>query len=179
MECARCHGLMVTETVYHACDKVAQSRCLNCGAIVDPLIRENKMHSALQPVQAQSFSPSEFNGSLDEEVMDQDHGFDGECESFLKILPLVDVIGPHCDSKSAGGKVNDLVQNWLDEGYSVQLDFRGVKLITPAFYRAAIGDLYCSFPEDLVEARVSIRGLSDLKKPCAEVVKRCEKLIRA
>jgi hypothetical protein len=62
-------------------------------------------------------------------------------------FPVVAAVGPVCSTAHDGIRVNQLVQAFLNQGYMVKLDFQGVRLVTPSFYNAAVGELRCSFPE--------------------------------
>ena len=74
-------------------------------------------------------------------------------------LCLLAIIGPLCSTREEGAKVNQLVSRHLNEGTSVKLDFHGVKLVTPSFYSAAVAELYCTFPDDVVSTRVTISDM--------------------
>jgi hypothetical protein len=74
-------------------------------------------------------------------------------------LPLLTAVGPLCSTRQDGEKINRMVTNLLNMGHSVTLDFHGVKLVTPSFYSAAFADLYCTFPEEEVSARVTINEM--------------------
>jgi hypothetical protein len=74
-------------------------------------------------------------------------------------LPLMTAVGPLCSTREDGEKINRMVTNLLNKGYSVTLDFHGVKLVTPSFYSAAFADLYCTFPEEDVSTRVMINEM--------------------
>jgi len=50
MICHRCSGLMVREDF----DEVVGWRCVNCGAIVDPLIVANQLHRSVLETSPQS-----------------------------------------------------------------------------------------------------------------------------
>ena len=78
-------------------------------------------------------------------------------------LSLVAIIGPLCSTREDGAKVNQLVSRYLNEGSSVRLDFHGVKLVTPSFYSAAVADLYCTFPDNVVSTRVTIRDMPSME----------------
>jgi hypothetical protein len=73
-------------------------------------------------------------------------------------ISLLSTIGPICSTREDGVKVNAIVTDILNDGYSVKLDFRGVKLVTPTFYSAAIADLYCTFPDE-ISSRVTVSDL--------------------
>ena len=85
------------------------------------------------------------------------------CGSNVVYLSLLAVIGPLCSTRQDGTKVNQLVSRHLNEGSSVKLDFHGVKLVTPSFYSAAIADLYCTFPEDVVSTRITITEMPPME----------------
>jgi hypothetical protein len=70
-------------------------------------------------------------------------------------LALLTVIGPLCSTREDGVKVTHIVGGFLNQGFSVKLDFHGVKLVTPSFYSAAVADLYCTFPDEIVSNRVT------------------------
>ena len=78
-------------------------------------------------------------------------------------LSLVAIVGPLCSTREDGIKVNQIVSRHLNEGSSVKLDFHGVKLVTPSFYSAAVADLYCTFPDDVVSTRVTITEMPPME----------------
>jgi len=78
-------------------------------------------------------------------------------------LALADIIGPLCSTRDDGAKVNQLVTRHLNQGSSVKLDFHGVKLVTPSFYSAAVAELYCTFSDDVVSARVTISDMPSIE----------------
>ena len=78
-------------------------------------------------------------------------------------LSLVALVGPLCSTREDGVKVNQVVSRHLNEGSSVKLDFHGVKLVTPSFYSAAVADLFCTFPDDVVSTRVTITDMPPME----------------
>jgi hypothetical protein len=78
-------------------------------------------------------------------------------------LSLLAIIGPLCSTREDGANVNQLVSRHLNEGSSVKLDFHGVKLVTPSFYAAAVAELYCTFPDDVVSTRVTINDMPNME----------------
>jgi hypothetical protein len=76
-------------------------------------------------------------------------------------FPVLAAVGPICSMSADGRRVNRMVQALLNQGYSVKLDFHGVKLLTPSFYEAALGELQASFPDDRVSA-VNLPDTQDL-----------------
>ena len=74
-------------------------------------------------------------------------------------LALLTIVGPLCSTREDGEKVNHVVAGLLNQGFSVKLDFHGVKLVTPSFYSAAVADLYCTFPDDIVSNRLTMMNM--------------------
>jgi len=58
-------------------------------------------------------------------------------------------------------RINKIVEVILNQGFSVQLDFHGVKLVTPSFYAAVTEGLYSVFPESEKERPISIINLPE------------------
>lgn len=69
----------------------------------------------------------------------------------IKAISLFAVIGPVCSTAVDGKKINTLIEAALQDGYSVNLDFHGVKLVTPSFYDAAVENLSPFLPEQSLE----------------------------
>ena len=61
-------------------------------------------------------------------------------------LPVVPAVGPLCSLPEDGERLHRMIEALLNEGYSVTLDFSGVRLVTRTFYNAVIGDLEARFP---------------------------------
>ena len=140
MECAKCQGLMIEESFADGAGYIHEWRCINCGAILDAVIAQHQLRrsSGCRPALA-------FPETID----------------FRKTLSLSKIIGTCCSTPGDGKKVNLLIQNLLNEGNTVELDFHGVKLVTSSFYRAAVRELSCSFPEDFIQSHLSLSGLSE------------------
>ena len=72
-------------------------------------------------------------------------------------LSLLTFVGPVCSTAYDGNRVNGLVESLLNQGFSVVLDFEGVKLVTPTFYAASVGNLKSvrasEFAQGLIEVR--------------------------
>jgi len=77
-------------------------------------------------------------------------------------LSLVVLVGPVCSTHYDGTRVNALVESLLNQGFSVKLDFQGVKLVTPSFYAASVGNLQASRPQDFVQGTIIVSDLSGL-----------------
>lgn len=151
MDCTKCDGLMVMERVSDGFCCIEEWRCLNCGLVLDPVIAQNRLSQAprrhrpaVEPVMADAVAVSSDEG-----------------DTFTKTILLVEFIGENCDSAEDGRAVNHLIEDLLNEGNTVQLDFHGVKLVSPSFYRAAVGSLSCRFPEEFLESNLSIVGLAE------------------
>lgn len=145
MECPKCQGLMIEETVPDGSGCINEWRCVNCGAILDAVIAQNQLRRSTRCQLPQSSPLWGERSALD----------------FRKTVSLSKVVGTCCSTPGDGKKVNLLLQNLLNEGNTVELDFHGVKLVTSSFYRAAVRDLSCSFPEDFIQSHLSLSGLSE------------------
>ena len=141
MECPKCQGLMIDEYLADGVSNINEWRCVNCGAILDAVIAQNQQGGG----QAEALPPAAVMSFLD----------------FRKTLALSKIIGSCCSTPGDGKKINLIIQNLLNEGNTVELDFHGVKLVTSSFYRAAIRDLSYTFPEEFIQSHVSFSGLSD------------------
>jgi len=151
MDCTKCDGLMVLERVSDGFCCMEEWRCLNCGLVLDSVIAQNRLSQvrrrhrpAVEPVMAEAVAVSS-----------------GEGDTFTKTILLVEFISENCDSAEDGRAVNHLIEDLLNEGNTVQLDFHGVKLVSPSFYRAAVGSLSCRFPEKFLESNLSVVGLAE------------------
>jgi hypothetical protein len=141
MECPKCQGLMIDEYLADGVSSINEWRCVNCGAILDPVIAQNQHRGS----QAEALPSAAVMSFLD----------------FRKTLALSRIIGSCCSTPGDGKKINLIIQNLLNEGNTVELDFHGVKLVTSSFYRAAIRDLSYTFPEEFIQSHVSFSGLSE------------------
>jgi uncharacterized protein DUF4325 len=61
-------------------------------------------------------------------------------------LPVVPTVGPLCTTAEDGKRLHRMIQALLNEGYSVSLDFTGVRFVTKTFYDAVLGDLAFRYP---------------------------------
>ena len=141
MECPKCQGLMIDEYLADGVSNINEWRCVNCGAILDAVIAQNQQGGG----QAEALPPAAVMSFPD----------------FRKTLALSKIIGSCCSTPGDGKKINLIIQNLLNEGNTVELDFHGVKLVTSSFYRAAIRDLSYTYPEEFIQSHVSFSGLSD------------------
>jgi hypothetical protein len=152
MDCIKCDGHMVQERFSDGLGSIQEWRCVNCGLVLDPVIEQNHHTQAhCQHTAAEVFVTA---GSLDESMPVE------TMDSFTRILSLVELVGENCTDEAYGRQINRLVEHLLNEGHTVKLDFHGVKLVTPSFYRAVVGNLSCTFPEEFLESSLSIVGLA-------------------
>ena len=79
-------------------------------------------------------------------------------------LAVVKMIGPCCSTAEDGRRIHDVIEDVLNQGYWVDLNFKGVKLVTPSFYNAALGDLRYSFPHE-AETPLVVSDLSGYGSP--------------
>ena len=78
----------------------------------------------------------------------------------LRVL-LGKAIGDICSSIDDGEKVLNLIRPELIKGFSVELDFEGVKLVLTPFLNTCFGTLLELFGRELTMTHVSMRNLSD------------------
>jgi hypothetical protein len=149
MECMKCQGLMVHERVSDGFGCIQEWRCINCGLVLDPVIEQNRLSQARR------------HEAVAQPVAGLSVGLEPEApETFTRTISLLEVIGENCISDAHGRELNSLIEDLLNEGHTVTLDFHGVKLVTPSFYRAVVGNLSCSFPEEFLDSSLNIVGLA-------------------
>jgi hypothetical protein len=71
-------------------------------------------------------------------------------------LSLLVLVGPVCGTSYDGQRVNALVESLLNQGFSVALDFHGVKLVTPTFYAASVGNLELTRPKEFAAGMITV-----------------------
>jgi len=75
-------------------------------------------------------------------------------------IRVYEVIGNTlCVASDDGQKVHDRIAAALREGRNVVVSFRNVNSLTSAFLNAAIGQLYDSFSEDEIRAKVRVEDM--------------------
>ncbi|MEC4681402.1 MAG: STAS-like domain-containing protein [Nitrospirota bacterium] len=75
------------------------------------------------------------------------------------ISPFEIVGSPLCVASDDGQKVYDRIASALREGLRATVTFQNVNSLTSAFLNAAIGQLYGSFSEDEIRARLKVKDL--------------------
>ena len=76
-------------------------------------------------------------------------------------IKVADLIGsPLCISAEDGQKVFDKVEALFKEGRKVIISFDRVSMLISLFLNVAIGQLYGSFGEDEIRAKLQVEGLS-------------------
>ena len=78
----------------------------------------------------------------------------------LRVL-LKKTVGENCSSIDDGEKVLDLIRPELIKGFSVELDFEGVKLVLTPFLNTCFGKLLEQFGREITMTHVSMRNISD------------------
>ena len=76
----------------------------------------------------------------------------------LKVF-LEKIVGENCASIDDGDKVLNLVRPELVKGYTVELDFEGVKLVLTPFLNTCFGALLEQFGRELTMTHVSMRNI--------------------
>ena len=74
---------------------------------------------------------------------------------------LEKTIGKNCSSVDDGEKVLNLLRPELIKGFSVELDFQGVKLVLTPFLNTCFGTLLEQFGRELTMTHVSMKNISD------------------
>ena len=77
----------------------------------------------------------------------------------LRVL-LKKTVGENCSSIDDGEKVLNLIRPELTKGFSVELDFEGVKLVLTPFLHTCFGMLLEMFGRELTMTHVNMRNLS-------------------
>ena len=76
-------------------------------------------------------------------------------------IKVADLIGsPLCISAEDGQKVFDKVEALFKDGRKVIISFDRVSMLISLFLNVAIGQLYGSFGEDEIRAKLQVEGLS-------------------
>ena len=78
----------------------------------------------------------------------------------LRVL-LEKTVGKNCSSIDDGEKILNLIRPELTKGFSVELDFEGVKLVLTPFLNASFGKLLEQFGSEVTMIHVSMRNISD------------------
>ena len=74
---------------------------------------------------------------------------------------LEKTVGENCASIDDGEKVLHLIRPELTKGFSVELDFKGVKFVLTPFLNSCFGKLFEQFGGEMTMTRVSMRNISD------------------
>ena len=78
----------------------------------------------------------------------------------LRVL-LEKTVGKNCSSIDDGEKVLNLIRPELIKGFSVELDFEGVKLVLTPFLNTCFGKLLEQFGREMTMTHVSMKNISD------------------
>lgn len=75
-------------------------------------------------------------------------------------IQLTEIVGStYCVASEDGMLVFQQIAKALTDGYQVEISFLNVESLTSAFLNAAIGQLYGSFPEDLLSKSLSVSNI--------------------
>jgi hypothetical protein len=74
---------------------------------------------------------------------------------------LKKIVGENCASIDDGEKVFNLVRPELDKGYTVEIDFEGVKIILTPFLNTCFGKLLKQFGREVAMTHISMKNISD------------------
>ena len=80
-------------------------------------------------------------------------------EEQIKIIVSETTGSDCCIAACDGQKVYDKIAVALFENKNVKLSFSGASDVTPAFLNSAVGQLYGSFPAELIESKLSFTDI--------------------
>ena len=69
-----------------------------------------------------------------------------------------------CIAAVDGEKIFEKIKEALDKGIQIDLSFQYIKMLTPAFFNTAIGQIYGQFTETEIQSRLSIFNIKDEDK---------------
>jgi hypothetical protein len=70
-------------------------------------------------------------------------------------------VGGNCSSIDDGENILSLIRPELTKGFSVELDFEGVKLVLTPFLNTCFGKLLEQFGKEVTMTHVSMKNISD------------------
>ena len=75
-------------------------------------------------------------------------------------IQLTEIVGStYCVASEDGMLVFQQIAKALTDGYQVEISFLNVESLTSAFLNTAIGQLYGSFPEELLSKSLSVSNI--------------------
>ncbi len=77
----------------------------------------------------------------------------------LRVL-LEEMVGKNCSSIDDGERILNLIRPELTKGFTVELDFEGVKLVLTPFLNTCFGKLLEQFGREITMTHVSMRNIS-------------------
>ena len=78
----------------------------------------------------------------------------------LRVL-LGKAVGKNCSSIDDGERILNLIRPELTKGFTVELDFEGVKSVLTPFLNICFGKLLEQFGREITMTHVSMRNISD------------------
>jgi hypothetical protein len=82
-------------------------------------------------------------------------------EELTKLI-VAEIIGIRCCVAACDGhKVHDRIAAAFNESRKIEISFAGTSDITPAFLNSAVGQLYETFPIELIESNLFFTDISD------------------
>ena len=79
-------------------------------------------------------------------------------------------IGERCMTYEQAAQMYELVHDALRDGHPVEINFSGVRVITPSFLNGSVGRLYADIPEETVEVRLRLVNLNRLSRELVSMV---------
>ena len=82
-------------------------------------------------------------------------------EDFIT-LRVTDIIGTQlCISAEDGQKVFEKIKKLLEQGKGINISFENATTLISLFLNVSIGQLYGSFPEDLIRSHIRIQDIAE------------------
>jgi len=80
--------------------------------------------------------------------------------SEASVIRPSEVVGsPLCVASEDGEKLHSLLKAALGENRRIRLSFENVSVLTSAFLNSAVGQLYGEFPEEVIQASLSVSNM--------------------
>lgn len=79
---------------------------------------------------------------------------------YMVRLKLTDFIGAYCLGRDGGLLISYRIEQALDQGECVEVDFQGVIQLTRDFIKYSIGRLYGIFPNKTIDGNVIVKNLN-------------------
>jgi hypothetical protein len=90
----------------------------------------------------------------------------------MPAIIVADQFGTICVTAEDGAKLCALIRESLDRAEAITLDFTGVKTLASLFLNSAIGCLYASYDQSILEEKLHWTGLDPADESVIRLVQR-------